>query len=367
MDLTWDDTSNNWYGDLYRCHLYFCLTDELMAIAHSDRTKNYQADGYAYRPTDLRNNYFVRNGKADEWAGAYTDRIQQHLNAKEESFSIDADNAGFPTSVSGIQNAIIAYAMNQRERCVVNGIVKLTATSNVTTVSGYEWSAKFDFEVEYPETPEIGQVSISYQPHVSELGWLDTASDGSQAGTTGMHLGIEALQIGLTGIEGEIKISSLSEDDGWSDWSIGETGTTGRHRALQAIKVKLTGKTTEACDVYYQGHVSEYGWLGWAKNGEASGTSDTGKTFQAVKIVIVPKGSTAPGPTEGAFQGSDCPTLRYETHISDIGWTQSVADGAVSGLVKKESRMEAARVTLVSSSKGAVKVRAHVAKGGWLN
>ena len=57
-----------------------------MAIAHSGHTANYQKDGYAYRSTDQSNNYFVRNGKADEWATRYTDRIQQHLDVKEESF-----------------------------------------------------------------------------------------------------------------------------------------------------------------------------------------------------------------------------------------------------------------------------------------
>lgn len=41
MDLTWDDTNDNWYGDLDQRHLYFGLTDELMAIAHSDHTTNY--------------------------------------------------------------------------------------------------------------------------------------------------------------------------------------------------------------------------------------------------------------------------------------------------------------------------------------
>lgn len=81
MDLTWDDTSDNWYGDLDQRHLYFGLTDEFMAIAHYDHTANYQKDGYAYRSTDLSNNYFVRNGKADEWAEKYADRIQQHLDA----------------------------------------------------------------------------------------------------------------------------------------------------------------------------------------------------------------------------------------------------------------------------------------------
>lgn len=81
MDLTWDDTSDNWYGDLDQRHLYFGLTDELMAIAHSDHTANYQNANYAYRSIDLSNNYFVRNGKADEWAEKYADRTQQHPDA----------------------------------------------------------------------------------------------------------------------------------------------------------------------------------------------------------------------------------------------------------------------------------------------
>lgn len=149
MDLTWDDTSDNWYGDLDQRHLYFGLTDELMAIAHSDHTANYQKDDYAYRSTDLSNNYFVRNGKADEWAEKYADRIQQHLDAKEESFSIDADNQSFPPSISGIQNGIVAYAMNLREWKAGGSKVELTAASNVTKESNSKWSARYDLAANY--------------------------------------------------------------------------------------------------------------------------------------------------------------------------------------------------------------------------
>ena len=149
MDLTWDDTSDNWYGDLDQRHLYFGLTDELMAIAHSDHTANYQMDDYAYRSTDLSNNYFVRNGKADEWAEKYADRIQQHLDAKEESFSIDADNQSFPPSISGIQNGTVAYAMNQREWKVQGAKAELTAASNVSKESNSKWSARYDLAAKY--------------------------------------------------------------------------------------------------------------------------------------------------------------------------------------------------------------------------
>ena len=152
MDLTWDDTSDNWYGDLDQRHLYFGLTDELMAIAHSDHTANYQMDDYAHRSTDLSNNYFVRNGKADEWAEKYADRIQQHFDAKEESFSIDADNQSFPPSISGIQNGIVAYAINQREWKVQGAKVDLTVVSNVAKESSSKWSAKYDLKAKYKAT-----------------------------------------------------------------------------------------------------------------------------------------------------------------------------------------------------------------------
>ena len=149
MDLTWDDTSDNWYEDLDQRHLYFGLTDELMAIAHSDHTANYQKDDYAYRSTGFSNNYFVRNGKADEWAEKYADRIQQHLDAKKESFSIDADNQSFPPSISGIQNGIVAYAMNLREWKAGGSKVELTAASNVIKESNSKWSTRYDLKAEY--------------------------------------------------------------------------------------------------------------------------------------------------------------------------------------------------------------------------
>ena len=153
VDCTWDDTSDNFYGDLDQRHLYFCITDELMAIAHKGHTKIYTADGYATRSTSLKDNYFVHNGKADEWATKYADRIQQHLDTKETEFTIVADNQSFPPSISGIQNGIVAFAMNLREWRTTDAKAKLTAASNVTTTSSNKWTAKYDFKTEYQSEP----------------------------------------------------------------------------------------------------------------------------------------------------------------------------------------------------------------------
>lgn len=151
VDCTWDDTSDNFYGDLDQRHLYFCITDELMAIAHKGHAKIYTADGYATRSTSLKDNYFVHNGKADEWAAKYADRIQQHLDAKENKFSIDADNQSFPPSISGIQNGIVAFAMNLREWKTTDAKTDLAANSIVAMQSGYKWISRFDFYATWKE------------------------------------------------------------------------------------------------------------------------------------------------------------------------------------------------------------------------
>ena len=131
VDCTWDDTKDHWYNFDQR-HLYFGLTDELMAIAHRGHMEIYTANGYATRSTSLADNYFVRSGEAATWAKAYADRIQEKLNAGETEFTIAADNATDPPSISGIQNGIIAYALNQMSWAVNGEKVSLQASGEAT-------------------------------------------------------------------------------------------------------------------------------------------------------------------------------------------------------------------------------------------
>ena len=191
MDLTWDDTNDNWYGDLDQRHLYFGLTDELMAIAHSDHTANYQKDDYAYRSTDLSNNYFVRNGKAEKWAETYADRIQQHLDAKEESFSIDADNQSFPPSISGIQNGIIAYAMNLREWITADTKAALFAASVVAISPNGRWATSFLFKTTYLEPPARLEGEYRIALAMAPSMCVSAAASGSSLSRWGSGLSIE--------------------------------------------------------------------------------------------------------------------------------------------------------------------------------
>ena len=140
IDCTWDDSSNNYYNFDQR-HLYFGLTDELMGIAHPGHTKIYTTEGYGARSTNLKNNYFVKTGEAQQWVESYRDRIQNSLNSKQTQFSIQADNSTYPPSIYKIQNGIISYVMNQNDWFVNGKKVNLVATVN---------DKQFDFNVTYP-------------------------------------------------------------------------------------------------------------------------------------------------------------------------------------------------------------------------
>ncbi len=169
VDCTWDDNEDHWYN-FDQTRLYFGLTDELMAIAHPKYAEMYTAENYATRSTSLKNNYFVRSGDAQTWAEAYVARIQKNLEDGATKFSIDADNASYPPSISGIQNGIIAYALEQMKWSVdgeditlqivggeKNFTFEATKNGSVTGEKPYSYTLSLDGTIAinlYMELPE---------------------------------------------------------------------------------------------------------------------------------------------------------------------------------------------------------------------
>ena len=202
-DCTWDDSSDNWYSFDQR-HLYFGLTDELMAIAHPGHSKIYTTDTYATRSTSLADNYFVRTGDAAKWAKAYSDRIQKNLDAGKTEFKIVADNASYPPSISGIQNGIIAYAINQMTLTTDKAAVTLNATGSANS---------FTFTAEY----------ASKSPAVSLYGRSLTLKDNID-------------------VNYYMEMSdSVFEHDAYMEFKIG--GQTYKLNASDAAEVNENGKT----------------------------------------------------------------------------------------------------------------------------
>ena len=169
VDVTWDDSKKDAaYYSFDRLHLYFGLTDELMAIAHPGHAKIYTADNYATRSTSLDDNYFVRSGDAETWADSYADRIQQHLDAGENAFSIMADDIYNPPSIYGITDGITAYAINQQEWSCASGPVQLETSFVGTT---------FAFSASYSGTSNYLEIS-TYKPSADASSWTAPVRDG---------------------------------------------------------------------------------------------------------------------------------------------------------------------------------------------
>ena len=151
------------------------------------------------------------------------------------------------------------------------------------------------------------RASVTYRSHVQTYGWQGYVADGATSGTTGQAKRLEGIQIQLSGqaYSGNIEYSTHVQTYGWQGYVANGAlaGTTGQAKRLEAIRIRLTGEMKENYDIYYRVHSQTYGWMGWAKNGAAAGTSGYAKRLEGIQIVIVPKGSSAPGSTQNSYYG----------------------------------------------------------------
>lgn len=207
-------------------------------------------------------------------------------------------------------------------------------------------------------------VHVVYKAHSQNIGWQDSVSDGTLAGTTGKNLQLEALNISLQGISGDIQYRSYVDGSGWQSYvsNGATTGTTGKHKRIMAIQISLKGEVNEKYDLYYQIHKSNVGWMGWVPAGNEAGTSCINNKIEAIQIMLVPKGSPAPSNLPSTV--AQAPTVYYSAHVSDIGWQDYAYDEGVSGTTSKNLKLEAARMKLSTKSFG-IQYSLYVEKDGW--
>lgn len=211
--------------------------------------------------------------------------------------------------------------------------------------------------------------NIAYSTHVSAIGWQGAVADGKTAGTTGKSLAVEALQVNVpeAGYTGEVVYSSHVSGIGWMRdvRNGGLSGTVGRALQMEAFKVSLTGELAQRYDVYYRAHVQGYGWLDWAANGAVAGTTGLGFRLEAVSILLVAKGSSAPGGT--ARPSVSAVSAQYSAHVQKIGWQSWAKSGSVAGTTGRSLAVEALQMKLNSNIAGGITYRLHVQGQGWQN
>ena len=179
-----------------------------------------------------------------------------------------------------------------------NNVKAGTATITITGTGNYTGTRTVTFKIVAP--------SVTYRVHVQTYGWQGWKKDGAAAGTTGKAKRLEGIYIKLSSkpVSGGIQYRTHVQRIGWQGWRNEGTmaGTTGQALRLEAIQIRLTGQMAERYDVWYRVHAQHFGWMGWAKNGASAGTAGYAYRLEAIEIVILPKGSPAPGSTLNAFR-----------------------------------------------------------------
>lgn len=137
----------------------------------------------------------------------------------------------------------------------------------------------------------LGNVQVDYRVHVSEIGWMDTVSNGTIAGTTGKSLGIEAISISSPNtdftIQYRVHVSELGYLPMNNEGEI--AGTTGRRLPIEAIAIFLkdaNGNDVKDYNIKYRVHVQDDGWHPWVQNGANTGTTGQAKRIEAIQIYI---------------------------------------------------------------------------------
>ena len=138
--------------------------------------------------------------------------------------------------------------------------------------------------------------TLTYQAKVNQLGWKEVVSENQIAGTTGQAIPLTLINCYLKDFNGSngILFRSHIRNMGWeSEWKqSGQTsGWNAPDRCIEAVQMKLAGFLAQKYDIYYRLHVQEFGWMGWACNGEKAGTEGLALPAEAIQIKLVSKGT----------------------------------------------------------------------------
>ena len=145
------------------------------------------------------------------------------------------------------------------------------------------------------------QPMISYRMYRDKYKWAKKWSrNGEVAGvTSGAKQKHEGLQISVASSRyiGDIEYRVRGDGYSWTAWNTknAKVGKYTKGKRIEEVQIRLTGELAEHYDIYYRTCVKNKGWLGWAKNGERSGTEKYKYYIMALQCIAVPKGSGEPG------------------------------------------------------------------------
>lgn len=208
---------------------------------------------------------------------------------------------------------------------------------------------------------------LSYEVHVSNIGWMDPVQENTIAGSVGSNQ-IEAIKLSANlGDDSSISYQTHVQDVGWMDWTHNDniSGTTGESKRLEALRIQLGGKISSTYDIYYRTYVQDNGWLGWASNGASSGSEGLAKPVQALQVTLVTKGDPAPGSTQNPFlTETQTTTMGASEYIEGRGWNSGALTDRVIGTIGESKHLEALTFDYQDGA-SSINYMVHLSETGW--
>ena len=262
---------------------------------------------------------------------------------------IPADNADGGIILDG-EVVTTVYSDGYLTCTAVAGTHTFAATGTKASIDNSEWT----------------KTDVVYSTYAKSA-WSESVTSGLEAGKLSDK--IESLRMELRNqkVSGSIEYSSYVQGTGWLDWteSGNDSGTPGSGKRVEAYKIRLTGELAKQYDVYYRAYAQSTGWLDWAENGEAAGTSGYAKELYRIQVILVRRGSAAPGNTTQPYKSKD-KQISYATHVQSYGWQAACGGGEISGTVGSAKRLEAIKISLGNTGySGSISYCTHVQSYGW--
>ena len=207
---------------------------------------------------------------------------------------------------------------------------------------------------------------LSYRTNVEYYGWLDFVNGGEMSGTAGYSFRIEGLQMKLAeGLSGNVEYKTHVQNIGWTNYvkNGATSGQPGSSLQVEAVRIKLSGEIANNYDIYYRALVQNSGWSKWVKNGTTAGTEGKALKIEALQVKLVKKEVVEPAVTTEPTSAD----IEYQGHVEDYGWMNWVKNGALAGTTGQAKRVEAIKIKLPKSLAGSVSYQAHVQDYGWMN
>lgn len=172
--------------------------------------------------------------------------------------------------------------------------------------------------------------------------------------------GIKKLKLSLSdplfNSQVEYSVKYLNKD--WTNYVKADTLLT-NSAPVEAIRIRLVGDLAKNYNINYRCKLSKDGWLGYAKNGQVSGSTLLNQYVSAININILPK--TKKVNNTNYFKTKKVPAnnIYYRAH-SNSGWTPVEKNGIIC-----DSNDQVLNGIKLNLSTEKLYYRSHIANVGW--